>query len=1162
MIAVWNQIKRLRKEQAFIATTVKMTVRRNNTDLAMDNLRLQRELEFEVALLVQEHEDEKAQVEAEYDEELRKYTQYRHSMRSPSAKRVRLTAPEDEADEGSKQTPPEENVEAATQGAETEGRERRAPVPKPTKPSFPPLNVEAERNKILDRLMKIRRKPGEPELIPMVSRQSVPTPTDECPSKEQSRRKRIAGYKAYVRLLVHGNVVTRTKAVPLDWGFTATFNELCRMHVTHHPDTLALEICHVGVVADDIIATTYADVPAPEMGNMGPPKKQMELVEFSSEERVSVGNDVDTEVDRARFMHGITYLHIGWASPEGREDTIDVEKGTRSLLPLGTKERRPSFRINLALSPSTTKIRSRDLGDDRLGDLDPNDPRNAPLLMALRSATASGKRASAYFRVSYVDRDLFFLAGEDSAPARRQLLLRYRSQAGIEKAIPLLEKDVDEGLYRMTPSGDVEEVTEDAAAPDRRGHSDGVSDQQLIRKRQRNLVYAKGKRAQQKPQLGDIVKEMQLPEFKLSLDFLMELFVPRRKLRPTRRTRKAITTRPDRCNLVIQVIRAYNLPVRVAPPSGASTLPLQAPRPGAPRVDPVSLSMGRWPAGGPAMAPLQQDTTPLMGSSAGRDDDDDVPTSGAERLVPFVEVRFQGKVQRTRRMEGPNPQWNENVTIPFSPPNNDWSFQTLEAVQDSVSINLFDEMTFNNARDDRERNTIYQRIEQRWVGSLSIPFSTIYQNGVVEGAFVLDVPVLNLGYQTEAPTIPAETSSLSPAHTMLSLFITLDPPLVTQPPVIDELDSKEDKALLFYGNQWIETIKKMKQCAQRDVQFTCANLDGQAVLVCRYVRPQAPPLELDTPLKAARFVSLIPFEDDWIFFKQRYDVWNTSREFLALGTGDWEEHAILLCNFFLFFQMQAYIVAGRGIPEGRTYYVMVRESDGRTTKVTFWNASTGRSFKSTDIHSSLREIDYVFNATNVWANTQETSDPSSMNFMLENEKLWRPFFNKQFLPQQYTQESVQDETLQFIRPPPKEKSDLELKIEEVLVRKFESWRIPVKTRWNRVCSRILKTLLPKFEDEKVGGPPVTEEEQNSELSRVLTTYTLSGFPLNITWTNLDSVATLLQNTCLHETGLSFHAGPQEHMMDSAVEFALAVYVRTYPCSISSVWVYAVALSPV
>jgi coiled-coil and C2 domain-containing protein 2A len=44
----------------------------------------------------------------------------------------------------------------------------------------------------------------------------------------------------------------------------------------------------------------------------------------------------------------------------------------------------------------------------------------------------------------------------------------------------------------------------------------------------------------------------------------------------------------------------------------------------------------------------------------------------------------------------------------------------------------------------------------------------------------------------------------------------------------------------------------------------------------------------------------MPFIDDVTLFKDMPDLCCTSQEFLDLGQGDAEEHAMLLCNYFNF----------------------------------------------------------------------------------------------------------------------------------------------------------------------------------------------------------------------------------------------------------------------
>ena len=91
------------------------------------------------------------------------------------------------------------------------------------------------------------------------------------------------------------------------------------------------------------------------------------------------------------------------------------------------------------------------------------------------------------------------------------------------------------------------------------------------------------------------------------------------------------------------------------------------------------------------------------------------------------------------------------------------------------------------------------------------------------------------------------------------------------------------------------------------------------------MRPQAPPGELSSEKQLLRFVSLLPRMDD-AALGLSLDVWNTSHSFLELSSGDEEEHALLLCNFFLAMGKEAYVLMGYGIPEGETSYVMTRDS--------------------------------------------------------------------------------------------------------------------------------------------------------------------------------------------------------------------------------------------
>ena len=103
-----------------------------------------------------------------------------------------------------------------------------------------------------------------------------------------------------------------------------------------------------------------------------------------------------------------------------------------------------------------------------------------------------------------------------------------------------------------------------------------------------------------------------------------------------------------------------------------------------------------------------------------------------------------------------------------------------------------------------------------------------------------------------------------------------------------------------YAKWWENTSKNYKHCSDRVVMALVPNVEGRATLAMRYICKQNPPQELESVGQVVRFVSLIPFVVDATVFEGRTKVWSDSQEFLDVPAGDVEEHAILLCNYFLY----------------------------------------------------------------------------------------------------------------------------------------------------------------------------------------------------------------------------------------------------------------------
>ena len=70
-----------------------------------------------------------------------------------------------------------------------------------------------------------------------------------------------------------------------------------------------------------------------------------------------------------------------------------------------------------------------------------------------------------------------------------------------------------------------------------------------------------------------------------------------------------------------------------------------------------------------------------------------VTVGAAEKVYEvhsFVSVSFQDHNVQTETSSGPEPSWNEELSLPFTAPNSDYSPSNLQTVNDTVFINLFD----------------------------------------------------------------------------------------------------------------------------------------------------------------------------------------------------------------------------------------------------------------------------------------------------------------------------------------------------------------------------------------------------------------------------------------------------------------------------------------
>uniref|UniRef100_F7IEB6 Coiled-coil and C2 domain containing 2B n=1 Tax=Callithrix jacchus TaxID=9483 RepID=F7IEB6_CALJA len=303
-----------------------------------------------------------------------------------------------------------------------------------------------------------------------------------------------------------------------------------------------------------------------------------------------------------------------------------------------------------------------------------------------------------------------------------------------------------------------------------------------------------------------------------------------------------------------------------------------------------------------------------------------------------------------------------------SSPGHDYSFSSLSKIKDNIYINIFDEM--------------------------------MIEKHEISGTFQVTIPPVLLGYTwNNTYVFPREDSNEQNLKecTFLNIFATIEPQIsyVTYNPTLDKfLDQTEvlQRAQIFKKN-----CKAI--FPNRRIVTTVFNDEGIQFLVTRYIKALNPPQQLldiflhdsnATLDLIARFVSLIPFMPDTPEENDGSDIWMTSEHCISLAIGNKEEHAVLLCNFFLYFGKKALVLLGTSGLEGHVAYVLTQE----TNEYLLWNPSTGQCYKQFDPFCPLKSVDCLFDDRNVWFNIQQSNIPMAVLFDYSKESFWKPLLPK------------------------------------------------------------------------------------------------------------------------------------------------------------------------
>ncbi|CAM9323973.1 unnamed protein product, partial [Ectocarpus sp. 12 AP-2014] len=137
----------------------------------------------------------------------------------------------------------------------------------------------------------------------------------------------------------------------------------------------------------------------------------------------------------------------------------------------------------------------------------------------------------------------------------------------------------------------------------------------------------------------------------------------------------------------------------------------------------------------------------------------------------------------------------------------------------------------------------------------------------------------------------------------------------------------------------------------RSVKIFAEDERGQHRCVCSFLEPYRQGRMLPTPRHAARFVSLLPFRPRSTVGEQppaTQRAWNSPHAFLAAGTGDASDHALLLCSLLLGFGLDALVCCGLVHPSdednGEDDASAAEPGGVADKKAVFWESLTGQRF--------------------------------------------------------------------------------------------------------------------------------------------------------------------------------------------------------------------------
>ncbi|XP_060098642.1 protein CC2D2B [Heteronotia binoei] len=972
---------------------------------------------------------------------------------------------------------------------------------------------------------------NEPIFTPHLTFMTEITPMYMCPLVEQKRREKVRAQKYFMKLYYNNKLVSCTSEISLQQNFKVIFQQIFRIQVLSWPEALRLEIFE-----SSKRTTLLAKVYLPPPNNFILKSKDvLDEAEFSCEQQVkpsygAVGSNISFFLEENKMeelcllISGKVIYSLSWATDD--RGVLLAPSFQPAHLACNSMQRNIEARKGTAVLWHSDMQKLINWAEEI--NIDPNDPEYSDLVELIMDAKSQKQSNSKCFRLEQLQEEFNFVTVEEIRKCKRFQLLQLRNSGQLDffpfQQIPLFDREIPDIIIQEHGR----QLREDVLITD----VDVISAQRNISacfiRKMRKRITKQIINIRHKYNLADIVNDYEeIISMSQLRSAIFKLGERRRHLKPQRKERRKVPAQAvsdGDVKLLVRILRAYNIPARKAAVTKSEVVHSQ------------DYLLNR----------MFQSRHLLSGKSAKTAD----PFTEVA-VHPFVEVSFQNTVYQTSTADGSHPCWNEELQVDFISPGHDYTFSGLSKIEDNIYINIFDKFLMENHEDVCPKGCNgHSFLRKNWLGSVMFPFSALLEQSKISGTFQVNMPPILLGYTWSKTYVPPKEDCYRQnlkEYTFLTIFATIEPQLSSAEnnTEADKLADHEDELLLQRACIFKKTCKAL--FPKRRIITSVFNNEGRNILVTKYITSLNPPqLLLDMYSKhpnstadlISRFVSLIPCISDTVDENNGVDVWITAEHCINLGAGNKEEHAVLLCNYFMYIGKKAWVLLGTSVLEGNVAYVVTQENG----EYFLWNPLSGQCYKQFDAFCPLQSIDCLINWENVWFNIQQNSSPMYVSFDVTKEGFW-----KQFLPYNFQDaktQTVQPEEILYTPTNESLVEELQNRIEKTLKTKMMEWRSQQPTRWHRQCTNILRQILPKLE---LRNGNIATEKEETDLEALLEHYWVTGFPIQMPYLNVPSVIEAVYQTGIHSSEVP------------NTEFALTVHIHPYPSNVLSVWIYLVSL---